>query len=486
MGLVGMAVELRFGERVNSVSTLALAIALVFPRVTFAQECEWTVHQITSGRLNTGNVSMSADGERVVFLTFLADGTGTVLQMFDGRSATIRTLGTGRDPVINAAGTKVAFVTFTNDLALLDIATGDTTVWPVGSISRPISVTADASRIAFITEDLDPQHIAQVVMLDVSTGAVTQVSHATSPSMGGAGDIALSADGSRVAWVEWAGWPSLKTFDFSTGQTRDQGYGYHPAITYDGARIAFIDAISGGLQLLEVESGVRRPVLAPNDRGFASLAFSADGQRLAFLSGGNIGGANPDLDWEVFVADVGSGSVAQVTSGTGNFAGNLVAISRDGTRVAFPDQRPLSGPNREGNSEVFVGVCGQPDVTPYDFGGFEAPLVADGSASIRKGTHGRTIPVAFQLRRAGQIVTTALASLTVQQVLDTATGTVDITDLTADAGQSSGNSGWFRYDAETERYVFSLSTNDLPAPGTYRIRVSLDDRSVYTVDFSLR
>ena len=131
-------------------------------------------------------------------------------------------------------------------------------------------------------------------------------------------------------------------------------------------------------------------------------------------------------------------------------------------------------------------MCGQPDAAPYEFGGFEAPLVADGSASIRKGTKGRTIPVAFQLRRAGEIVTRALASLTVQHVLDTATGTIDITDLTTDAGQSSGNSGWFRYDPQTERYVFSLSTKDLPAPGTYRIRISLDDRSTYTVDFSLR
>jgi Tol biopolymer transport system component len=461
---------------------LVLVVALLFPCATFAQECAWTVHQITSGRLNTGNVSMSADGQRVVFLTLLADGTGSVIQMFDGQSATIRTLGTGLNPVINAAGTKVAFVTFTNDLAMLDVATGDITVFPVGPISNPISLSADANRIAFTSADRDPQHIAQVFVLDVATGVVTQVSNAT---MFGAGDIALSGDGSRVAWVEWAGWPFLKTFDFSTGQARDLGYGYHPAVAHDGARVAFIDATSGGLRLLDVESGVGR-VLVTSDRGFAFPTFSSDGQRLVFLSGGDIVGANPDLDWEVFVVDVPSSSVAQVTSGTRNYAVSLVAISGNGTHVAFSDQRPLSGPNREGNFEVFVGVCGQPDAVPYEFGGFEAPLVADGSASIRKGANGRTIPVAFQLRRAGEIVTTALASLTVQQVLDTATGTIDITDLTADAGQSSGNSGWFRYDPETKRYVFSLSTKDLPAPGTYRIRVSLDDRSVYTVDFSLR
>ena len=461
-----------------------LIVALLLPRATFAQECAWTVHQITSSRLSAGNVSMSADGERVVFLTFLADGTESVIQMFDRQSATIRTLGTGVNPVINAAGTKVAFVTFTSDLAMLDVATGNTTVWPVGPVGAPISLSADGNRIGFTSADRDPQHIVQVFVLDVSTGAVTQVSHATYQTSGEV-DIALSGNGSRVVWVEWAGWPFLKMFDFSTGQTRNLGYGYRPAVAHDGARVVFIDAMSGGLRLLDLQSGLER-LLVTSDRGLAFPALSADGQRLVFLSPGDIVGANPDLDWEVFVFDVASSSVTQVTSGTGNYAVPVVAISGNGTHVAFPDQRPLSGPNREGNFELFVGVCGQPNPVPYEFGGFEAPLVADGSASIRKGTNGRTIPVAFQLRRAGEIVTTALASMTVQQVLDSATGTIDITDLTADAGQSSGNSGWFRYNPETKRYEFSLSTRNLAAPGTYRIRVSLDDRTNYTVEFSLR
>jgi dipeptidyl aminopeptidase/acylaminoacyl peptidase len=375
---------------------------------------------------------MSADGERVVFLTFLADGTESVIQLFDAPSATIRTLGTGMNPVINGAATKVAFVTFTNDLAMLDIASGVTTVFPVGPISGPISLTADGNRIAFTSAERDPQHIPQIFVLDGSTGAITQVSHATYPAMSGAVDMALSGDGSRLAWVEWAGWPLLKMFDVTTGQTRDLGYGMHPAISRDGSRVAFIDETGAGLRLLDVESGVQR-VLLTSDRGAASLAFSSDGQRLAFMSGGDIVGANPDLDWEVFVADVASGSVAQVTNGTGNYAIPVVAISGNGTRVAFPDQRPLSGPNREGNFEIFIGTSAQPNANPYEFGGFESPLVADGSASIRKGAHGRTIPVAFELRRAGQIVTTALASLTVQQVLDTPTGTTDVTDLTSDA-----------------------------------------------------
>ena len=61
-----------------------------------------------------------------------------------------------------------------------------------------------------------------------------------------------------------------------------------------------------------------------------------------------------------------------------------------------------------------------------------------------------------------------------------------MTDLTADAGQSSSNSGWFQFDSENERYIFNLSTKNMSAPATYRIQVTLDDGTVHTVNFSLR
>jgi hypothetical protein len=166
------------------------------------------------------------------------------------------------------------------------------------------------------------------------------------------------------------------------------------------------------------------------------------------LSSGDIIGSNPDLDVELFVVDVGTGSVAQVTSGSGNFSMPIPGINGDGTRVAFADGRPLTGPNPEGNFEVFVATCGENTVVPYDFGGFESPLLVDGSVSFRKGANGRTLPVAFQLRRDGEIVATATASMVVHKVLDEATGTTDMTDLTTDAGQSNVDCGWFRYDSQ--------------------------------------
>ncbi len=123
----------------------------------------------------------------------------------------------------------------------------------------------------------------------------------------------------------------------------------------------------------------------------------------------------------------------------------------------------------------------------YNFGGFLPPLIKGGSASIQQGRQGRTIPVKFQLRCAnGASVATAVASIAVFKVLNAATGTIDTTDLTADAGASNNNGVLFRYDAASEQYVYNLSTAGWIAPATYQIVVTLDDGTQQTVMFSLR
>jgi hypothetical protein len=52
-------------------------------------------------------------------------------------------------------------------------------------------------------------------------------------------------------------------------------------------------------------------------------------------------GQNPDLDWEVFVVDVASGLIGQVTTGTGNFSGMTARITADGRRVVYVDSRAV-------------------------------------------------------------------------------------------------------------------------------------------------
>lgn len=122
----------------------------------------------------------------------------------------------------------------------------------------------------------------------------------------------------------------------------------------------------------------------------------------------------------------------------------------------------------------------------YQFGGFLAPLLPDGSASIQQSNGGRTIPVKFQLLWKGQLTGAAVATIAVNKILDAATGTVDTTNLTQASGQSADSGNQFRYDASSQQYVFNLSTKGWSAPGTYRIYVTLSDGTTYTVDFSLR
>jgi sugar lactone lactonase YvrE len=121
----------------------------------------------------------------------------------------------------------------------------------------------------------------------------------------------------------------------------------------------------------------------------------------------------------------------------------------------------------------------------YTFGGFDQPLLADGSASIQQNKTGRTIPVKFTLTWQGHLVSDAAATIAVYKVLNTATGTVDTTALTEDAGAANDTGNAFRY-AGDGKYIFNLSTKGWPAPATYRIIVTLSDGSVYSVDFSLR
>lgn len=121
----------------------------------------------------------------------------------------------------------------------------------------------------------------------------------------------------------------------------------------------------------------------------------------------------------------------------------------------------------------------------YEFGGFAPPLLPNGSTSIQQ-RGGRTIPVKFQLFAAGQPAGDATAGISLFRLADVATGTVDMTDLTGEAGAANGGTTSFRYDAAQQQYVYNLSTAGLRAPATYRIVVAVSDGTRRSIDFSLR
>ena len=123
---------------------------------------------------------------------------------------------------------------------------------------------------------------------------------------------------------------------------------------------------------------------------------------------------------------------------------------------------------------------------PTPCGDFDVRFRPLRSASVQQTKAGRTIPVKFQLRFGVQLTGAATATIAVFKVLNIATGTVDTTSLTQDAGGSADSGNQFRYDAFEQQYIFNLSTRGWASPGTYRVVVTLGDGSAHTVNSSVR
>jgi acylaminoacyl-peptidase len=107
----------------------------------------------------------------------------------------------------------------------------------------------------------------------------------------------------------------------------------NPQISPDGSRIVYVrtgyDVMSDGptsaLWILNADGSGHRP-LTTSDRRVGAPRWSPDGERLAFVSGGENGG-------EIFVRWMDSGQEAMVTRVTESPSG--LSWSPDGTRIAF-------------------------------------------------------------------------------------------------------------------------------------------------------
>lgn len=82
-------------------------------------------------------------------------------------------------------------------------------------------------------------------------------------------------------------------------------------------------------------------------------AINADGTRIAFRSNSDITGANPDQNSEIFLFDTNTMMFMQITDTAGS--SNLdPAINVDGTRIAFESNHDITGGNNDGNVEIFL------------------------------------------------------------------------------------------------------------------------------------
>jgi hypothetical protein len=155
------------------------------------------------------------------------------------------------------------------------------------------------------------------------------------------------------------------------------------------------------------------------------------------------------------------------------------------------------GRNPEANSYGYKGLIDEVRIwnvalsedqlgSIYHFGGILPPIKKDGNSDFKLG---RTIPVKFQLwDDQGNLVTDAVANIFVKKTSNYTSGE----EIDAIYTTAATNGNLFRYDSESEQYIFNLSTK-LPlnngvswSAGKWEIRIELDDGMSYYVQIGLR
>jgi hypothetical protein len=327
------------------------------------------------------NPSLSFDGTKVAFMSFASDlgpaddDDGEAFEhdadvyVRDVSAATTvlaSTNATGTDggddgsfrPVINAQGTRVAFVSKASDLGpaddpdpigediyVRDLLAGTTllaTVNPAGTdgvdgVSFDPIISDDGTRVAFTTSgfDLGPVESGtfdfDVYLRDLSANTTELVSMNSTGTEGGNGQSGsfgksvMSADGNRVVFRSEANdlGPTDPGTDFDL-YLRDLAAGTTTLIT---ANAAGTDGTDG-----------------------TNFSISADGDKIVYATtSGDVGPADAGSDFDIYLFDVTTDTrtlVSRNAAGTDGGNGDSVVglISADGTRVVFRSQANNLGP----------------------------------------------------------------------------------------------------------------------------------------------
>jgi len=231
--------------------------------------------------------------------------------------------------------------------------------------SRRPSISDDGARVAFVSEATnlapgDTNGAADVFVHDLLTGTTTRVSVATDGTQadGRTRDaVAISADGSRVAFVS-------------------EATNLAPGDTNDAADVFVHNLLTGTTTRVSVATDGTQADGPTRD----AVAISADGSRVAFVSEAtNLAPGDTNGAADVFVHDLLTGTTTRVSVATDGTQADgeaypEVALSRDGTTVAFTSDATNLVPGLEGEvTRVFV--------RRLDTGTTEVVSVPDGGGS---------------------------------------------------------------------------------------------------------
>ncbi len=360
---------LRFGAPRRPVACAILAAvsplsppALAAPEITFTQLTEAGPAQ------SAWQPSISADGRLIAFAA-AADYLGT-----------------------NPEGNVELFLYDTDDGALLQL-----TSTPGGFSHFEPMITPDGGVVAFRSlvdyTGGNPDFSFEIWSVDVETLAITQLTDSPAGSIMEA--PAMSADG------EWIVFPSTSNGLGANPEFNREIFRLHrstamleqltftpigvenlePAVSVHGDVVfrstANIDGANpeGNFELCawSPNTGVHALTTTPADAMSEQPAIGAAGDVVAFLSAHDFTGGNPDGGREIFLMDLVSGAITQVTTpGPSDHLGPI--LTPDAAALYFESMRNLTGANPDGNRELFR----------YDLaaGGLDQVTSTTGGASV--------------------------------------------------------------------------------------------------------
>lgn len=218
-----------------------------------------------------------------------------------------------------------------------------------GSGSQLPELSGDGSRIVFQSfETRGATGFFRSAVHDIAGGTTTFLNDFSAAFQ----TTEISRDGLRVALnFDNVG---LRLLDLGAG-TSSGNIAFNPlsfTMSDDATRLA-VQSFSGGISFIDVAAGTTLNILGNGNGSSTRPAISGDGRRVAFSATFDPLGTNADRNQELFLYDVASATYRQLTNSIGG-AASEASISTDGTRIAFVTSANLGGGNADNNLEVFV------------------------------------------------------------------------------------------------------------------------------------
>ncbi|WP_442506649.1 ELWxxDGT repeat protein [Novipirellula sp. SH528] len=377
--------------------------------VLYDENASQPISQLLTLPGTVGTIEISGDGTTIVLVEVPSDDANfsnvVVLDVASKTKTNLTnvTVGASLFAFVNRDGSRIAFSSTANLTGEnLDgnpevfYTTGDT-ITQIAEIeqtpenSSAPSYSGDGTAIFFVTnggEGVFGIRDSKLARLDLATGKVTPLVTVLPFTGSTIGNPDANFDGTFIAF-------DSNDMDFNTLDTNEDGsreifvydaiteellqvthsqnpatVSSDPSISHDGRRVVYVSSTQGNraafLATLSPTAAPSISSITQSDSGDASgVVISGNGSMVALASTGNESGNNTDANRELFVFDITTKTLTQITKTTGGTGGENPSANLDGTLIAFESDRDLTGENADGNREIFLVNLSNPAVPVF-------------------------------------------------------------------------------------------------------------------------